>query len=156
MRNEVVLIDARPTRHHSPVTGALQIASGTRYFGKLKGEQGTLVLLPDRLAFVRSKARAGALAFGAIGMLVVQGTAKKRAPARAAEGRDDVTAVPLAELQAIERSQQGLNKNVLVISGPGTDLKVGVRYDEWAPAITAAAHSLGRQSTIAADRVDFS
>ncbi|HEU5082472.1 MAG TPA: hypothetical protein VFU14_03970 [Acidimicrobiales bacterium] len=136
------------------MTEPLRLAPAPLFLSTFKSRLGTVVLLEDRLAFVAPKRRAGA-AFGAIGMLLTQRSATNAAPARAAEGGDGVTTVPLAELQAIERGTQGLNKDVLVVRGPATELKLGVRYDEWAPAIERAAIAAGRRSTVGDDRIEF-
>lgn len=137
------------------MTDPLMLSPATRILGKLKSQQGTLVLLPDRLAFVESKARTAGAAFGVIGMLLAQRSAKNKAPGRALEGGDGVTTVLLSDLKAISRTQQGLNKNVLLVTGPAGDEKLGVKYDKWAPAITAAAEAAGRRATTTEDGAQF-
>ena len=132
----------------------LKVESGTLFLGKLNSQLGTLVLLPDRIAFVPLEMRIGAV-FGAIGMLLAQRSARKSASARAVEGGKDVITVALDALRMIERGSQGLNKNVLVISSPAGALKVGVKYDKWAPAISDAARSAGRHCTVAPERIEF-
>jgi len=54
----------------APVMEPLQIQSCPLFLGKVTSRLGTLVLLPDRLAFVESRAPVRSAAFGATGMLL--------------------------------------------------------------------------------------
>lgn len=113
--------------------------------GGLKNQSGTLLLYPDRLSHVASKAMGAAVAGGAIGALVAGKMAKNKAADKEAEGGKGVTSIPLTAVTAVRKAKQGLNKNLLEVeAADGTVLKLGVKFDQWKPDLVAALGAAGR------------
>lgn len=125
--------------------------------GGLKNQAGTLMLYPDRLSHVASKAMAAGAAGGAIGMLVANKVAKNKAADKEAEGGKGVTTIALAEVTEVRKAKQGLNKNLLeVVAADGTALKLGVKFDQWKPDLVAALNNAGRRVQDGGDVVNVS
>jgi hypothetical protein len=120
--------------------------------GGLKNQSGSLLLYPTRLVHVaRSNLTAGM--FGLIGGLIAS---RGKAEKRAAAGGKGVTSIPLASLSGVTKGSQALNKNVLVVhESDGTELRFGVKYDDWSPAICQAVAAAGRAVTPAEDGFTF-
>lgn len=125
--------------------------------GGLKNQSGTLMLYPDRLSHVASGAMAAGALGGAIGMAVANKLAKNKAEEKEAAGGKGVTTVPLADVVEVHKTKQALNKNILgIVTGDGTELKLGVKFDQWKPDLIAALTAAGRQVSDGGDVVTVS
>ncbi len=73
---------------------------------------------------------------GAVGAGIAQQAAKKRVLGRAAQGGKGVVEIPFSQIRDVSRGRQGLNRNVLEVEMvDGTRVKLGVKFDKWAPAL---------------------
>jgi hypothetical protein len=118
---------------------AIRQDSAYLFSGK-RNQAGTLLLFPDRLVHVASNAMQMGMLGGALGAVVAQQAAKKRAAGRAAQGGKGVHEIPLNQISGIGRGKQGFNRNVLEVrTVDGTTVKLGVKFDKWAPDLARLA-----------------
>ena len=121
--------------------------------GGLKASQGTLTLYPDRLVHVGSVAAAAGMGFGAVGALVGQALARNKAN-KAQEGDKGVTTIHLADVSALRKAKQGLNKNLLEVETSGGEAyRFGANYGKWKDDLTTALQSAGRQVSDEGDSI---
>jgi hypothetical protein len=129
--------------------GPIRQESALLFLGGRKSETGTLLLFPDRLVHVASNAMRAGMLGGALGAVIAQQAAKRRAIGRAAEGGKGVIEIPFSHVASISKWKQGLNRNLLQIEGvDGTLWKLGVKFDKWAPDL---ARLVGPQVSISSE-----
>lgn len=117
--------------------------------GGLKNKMGTLLLYPDKLVHVGSRAAQMGAGFGAIGMLVAQKRAKTQAAKKVAEGDKSAVAIPLAIITEIH-GQKGKvgGKYVIVKTATGDEYKFGgIKFDQWSDDLSKTLAASGRTIT---------
>jgi hypothetical protein len=117
--------------------------------GGLKTRAGTLLLYPDQLVHVGSKAAQFGAAFGAIGILVTRQMANTRAAAKVEAGDTSITSIPLATISDVHGEKGRLDGNTLVVrTTSGDEYRFGgVKFDRWAEDLGQALTDAGRRVT---------
>ena len=129
----------------------IKTATAALVLGGLKNKQGTLLLYPDRLVHVGANLMGAAAAGGAIGALIGSKVAKGKAAAKAAAGGKGVTEIRLADVTAVNKTKQGLNRNLLEVQTVSGSFRFGAKFDAWADEIAGHLRQLGRTVAPAGD-----
>jgi hypothetical protein len=117
--------------------------------GGLKNKMGTLLLYPDKLVHVGSRAAQMGAGFGAIGMLVAQRRAKSQAAKKVAEGDKSVVAIPLVTLTEIHGSKGKVGGKYLIVkTATGDEYKFGgIKFDQWSDDLSKTLVAGGQTIT---------
>jgi hypothetical protein len=117
--------------------------------GGLKNRAGSLLLYPDQLVHVGSKAAQIGGGFGLIGVLVTRGIANAQAPKKVAAGDKSVVSIPLASVSEVYGRNGKLgSKSLVVVTTTGDEFRFGgVNFEKWSEDLTNALTSIGRQVT---------
>jgi hypothetical protein len=131
------------------VADPLKTQSALWLKGGLKTRAGTLLLYPDQLVHVSSKAAQFGAAFGALGILVTRQIANTRAAAKVEAGDESITSIPLAAISDVHGEKGKLDGNTLVVrTTSGDEYRFGgVRFDRWSEDLGQALTGAGRQVT---------
>jgi hypothetical protein len=114
--------------------------------GGLKNKPGTLLLYPDRIVHVASRGIWAGAAFGALGALLGQVLASRRAERHADAGGPNVLQIPLSTLSGVHRGKQGINRDILEITtADGQRYQLGTKYTKWGPEIRRLVQAQGRE-----------
>jgi hypothetical protein len=117
--------------------------------GGLKTRAGTLLLYPDQLVHVGSKAAQLGAAFGAIGILVTRQVANTRAAGKVEAGDKSITSIPLATISDVRGEKGKLDGNCMIVrTTSGDEYRFGgVKFDGWSEDLGKALTNAGRRVT---------
>ena len=127
----------------------LKAQSASWVKGGLKSRAGTLLLYPDQLVHVGSKAAQIGAAFGAIGILVTRQIANAGAARKVEAGGKSVMSIPLATISEAHGQKGKLDGNSIIVrTTTGDEYRFGgVKFDRWSEDLGRALTNAGRQVT---------
>ena len=112
--------------------------------------QGSLMLFPDKLAYVGSVASTFGAAGGLVGMLVGRGVAKARASNQATNAGKGVASVAFADIARVApaQSKRGRVIGVVVSTRDGREFRFRtLKGEEWVSELVRVLRESGRQVT---------
>ncbi len=127
-------------------TVPLRTQSAAWMRGGLKNRMGSLLLYPDKLCHVGSKAAQVGGGFGALGVLVTRGIANAQAPKKVSAGHKAVIAIPLSNVTEVRGVKGKMGNRLLIVrTANGEEYKFrGVKFDEWSDDLNHAFRASGR------------